>query len=258
VPAATVVGFHRVFVLRTDRLLSEPLAALLLVSALAALAWALGAERPPGRRLMLAGALFGALVLTRANFILAPIVVAALLGLLIARRHGARSALVAVGAFAVPAVLVVAPWCLYASHREGRLVPVATGGGSSLFIGTFLPGHGSTYGAKRALAGQVWRRHPGLRAIPAVKLRAKLVLDMVAARHPGLSRDAALSLEARRNVARYGRGRPAAFAGLLLSKLPRMWWVYSEGLRTREPAAAAALIACCWCSACSSSVPVSP
>jgi hypothetical protein len=65
-------------------------------------------------------------------------------------------------------------------------------------------------------------------------------LDIPAA-YPGLSRDAALSLEARRNVARYGRGRPAAFAGLLLSKLPRMWWVYSEGLRTREPAAAAAL-----------------
>jgi len=231
VAAAASVGFSRVFIFRTDRLLSEPLAALLLVSAFAALAWALRARQPPARRLAVAGALFGALLLTRAGFLVAPGVVAAALGLVVARRHGLRSALRAVAAFAAPVVLVVAPWCLYASHWEGRFVPVATGGGSSLFVGTYLPGGGSTYGAKRALA-------PGT---PPYRLRAKVVLDRVAARHPGLGRDAALSLEARRNIARYGTHEPAAFARLLLSKPPRLWWRYSEGLKRPNPAAAVAL-----------------
>lgn len=238
VAAAAVVAFERLFVVRTDRLLSEPLAALLLVAGFAALAWALRGDSPlRRRRLALAGALFGALLLTRANFLVAAVAVTALVAVLVARRHGPRCALAAAAAFAVPALVVVAPWCLWASHWEGRFVPVASGGGSSLFIGTYLPGDGSTYGAKRALAGELWRRRPGLRGTPAYRLRAKLVLDLVAARHPGLDRDAALTREARRNVARYARRQPAAFAGLLLSKPRRLWWGYSEGQRRAPPAA---------------------
>ena len=141
----------------------------------------------------------------------------------------------------MPALVVIAPWSAYASRWEGRFVPLATGSGTSLFVGTYLPGGGSTYGAKLALADEVRRRHPRLRGVPAPRLPGPLVFETVAARHPGLHPDAALAREARRNVARAVRHEPAAFARLLLSKPVKLWWGYSEGPRRPDPAAAVAV-----------------
>ena len=181
--AAAVVAFHRPFIFRTEKLLSEPLAALLLTAGLAAMAWALREERPAMRRLALAGALLGALAVTRANLALVPVVLAGVL--LVACGPRAAAALL------VPALVVIAPWSAYASRWEGRFVPLATGSGTSLFVGTYLPGGGSTYGAKLALADEVRRRHPRLLRVPAPRLPGPLVFETVAARHPGLHPDAA-------------------------------------------------------------------
>jgi hypothetical protein len=82
---------------------------------------------------------------------------------------------------------------------------------------------------KRALAAEIRRHDPSLRGVPAARIHEDALRQTIAARHPELSSDAALRLAVRRNIARYIRTRPVAFARLLLAKIPRLWWRYSEG-----------------------------
>jgi hypothetical protein len=168
-----------------------------------------------------AGVLLGACVLTRADLILVPFLCAAIVALGAWR----RGALVAGGA-----LLVLAPWTGYASSREGSLVPVTTGGGSALFVGTYLPGDGHTVGMKRALGEAARRRDPRLRGVPDFELPAQSVLAVVAARRPELPFEEAVAREGRENLVRYGLRRPVAFAGMMLEKgVVRMWSRYARG-----------------------------
>ena len=112
-------------------------------------------------------------VLTRANLLVLIPVVAVMLG-----RRGAW--------FAVAALVPVVAWSINVG------APVTTGGGSSLFVGTYLPGGGTLPGAKRALKAETIRFAPALRGRHAKELPGDRVLDAVAAREPGLDRDAAL------------------------------------------------------------------
>jgi 4-amino-4-deoxy-L-arabinose transferase-like glycosyltransferase len=239
--AALVVATYPPLIAVTGDLLSEPLGALLLTAALAALAWAESDSRrraPPGdhpapaagrrsARLVASGVLLGGAVLTRANLlVVVPAVVVAL-----ARRDRRGAAILAAAALAP-----VLAWSLNASLDSGRLVPVSSGGGTSFFIGTFLPGHGTLGGTKVALKAQTQRYAPALRRLRhARELPGRAVIDAVAARHPGIDRDAALRREAWRNVSTYAPRHPAAFAAMLVAKLPRLWLTpspRSDGLRT--------------------------
>ena len=232
VAAALVTAFYPPFILRTGELLSEPLSALLLVAGAAAVAWAVPRDPPRLWALAIAGACFGGAILARANLLPVPFVVAPVLAVPVLVRHGALRALATAAAATAGALLLVLPWSLYASSRAHHFVPVATGGGSALFIGTFLPADARLGAVKRLLAAEA-RRH-----VPPRRMRAKKVLDAVAARYPRMSRDAALALVARHNVAHYVRRQPLEFARLLLAKVPRLWWNYSEGSHRVEATAA--------------------
>lgn len=224
--AAGLTAFYPPFISINRALVSETLgaaaiagAALLLVLALRRRSWRIGA---------LAGGAFGLVVLTRSDFLLALPLLALMVAVSMREAGPGRAAGHAV-AFLAAAVLVIAPWSTYASVREDRLVPVTTGGGSALFVGTYLPGDGTTVGLKAALAPRLRARYPAYRNDEARDIPAELALDLVAARHPGLSRDAALTLEGRRNLVRYGLGDPVAFASMMGAKVWRMWGKYSRG-----------------------------
>jgi hypothetical protein len=60
-------------------------------------------------------------------------------------------------------------------------------------------------------------------------IEAREYLALVAERHPGMSRDEAVSREARHNIAHYLRTDPLGFAGMMASKVPRMWSRYARG-----------------------------
>ena len=229
VVAAALVGFYPPLILSTGEQLSEPLGAFLLLSAFVALAWAVRYGR--ATLYGLAGALFGLTALTRADLILVGFLVAALLGLVAWRRHGLRRALAVGGLVAAGAALAMAPWVAYASARAGHFVPITEGSASALFVGTYLPGHGTTVGMKRALAPELLRRKPQLRGRGrgAMAIGAPEFLALVAARHPELSRDEAVSREARDNIVHYGSSDPVGFAGMMLNKVQRMWSRYARG-----------------------------
>lgn len=224
--AAALVAFYPPAILATGEMLSEPLGAFLLTTAAVALAWAWRDGSWP--KAAAAGALFGLTVLTRADLLLVPFLVAALL-VLARRRDGWRPALGFGAALAAGALMAIAPWSIYASSREDRFVPVTQGSPAALFVGTYLPGDGTTVGMKRDLADEVIRRHPRLRGTAGFDLEARLALDVIRERHPSLSRDDAIQREARKNLVRYGLKRPFAFARMMLGKVSRMWTRYARG-----------------------------
>ncbi|WP_210492780.1 hypothetical protein [Patulibacter sp. SYSU D01012] len=227
VAAAAVVALYPPLAWGPSTLLSEPLGAFFVVSAFTALALA-------WRTRVLAwwwcaGALFGAVLLTRTDLMFVPVFCAllalAVIGATAGWRRGATSAALLLAGLAV----VVLPWTAYASRTADALVPVTNGGGSALFVGTYLPGNGSTFDMKFAMRDEIVRRHPKFADRPYTKIPATVVLDDVAARRPDLPRDEALSAAAKENLRRYALGQPVAFAEMMLFKAGKMWSRYARG-----------------------------
>jgi MFS family permease len=227
VAAAALVGLYPPLILATGEQLSEPLGAFLLTSAFLALAWA--GKRGQWLLYVLAGALFGLTALTRADLLLVGFLVAALFAIVAWRRESLKRG-VAIGALiAAGAVVAMAPWIAYASGRAGHFVPITQGSASALFVGTYLPGGGTTVGMKRALAPELKRRRPNLRGKGAMAIEAREFLGLIAARHPGLPRDEAVSREARHNLVHYSTTDPIGFARMMGDKVLRMWTRYARG-----------------------------
>jgi 4-amino-4-deoxy-L-arabinose transferase-like glycosyltransferase len=227
VVAAALVGFYPPLILATGEQLSEPLGAFFLTCAFLALAWA----TTKGRwwTYALAGALFGLTALTRADLVLAGFMVAALVGAWAWRQRTFRRGLAIAALIAGGVAVTVAPWVAYASARAGHFVPITQGSASALFVGTYLPGNGTTVGMKRALAAEVKKRKPALAGRGAMDIDATEYLALIAARHPGMARDDAVSREARHNIAHYVKTDPIGFAGMMANKVQRMWTRYARG-----------------------------
>jgi hypothetical protein len=235
VAAAAVVALYPPLVVITGDLVSEPLGALTLAIALVALAWAWRAPPPAPWRFAAAGALTGVAILVRADLLVLPVVLAAVVALSL-RRAGARPALLGAGAYLLAAVLALAPWAIYATSRRHELTPITSSSWSGLFVGTYLPGDGRIFGLRGELGDEARAYNPGIRHIANRNLRTEWILDAVAARHPRLGRSAALRRETLRNLRRYALGRPIAFAAMQARKLGRMWLSYDRGTHHLERA----------------------
>jgi hypothetical protein len=248
--AAALVAFYPPLIEASGQLLSEPLGALLVTCAMLAVALAL--RRPAWWRLVGAGVLLGATVLTRADLILVPVITAGVVGLVLwhRRRRKAqteddatpvppRTALLAGarGAVLVGAgcLLLVAPWSAYASQEEGEFVPISSGGASNLFIGTYLPGDGRIAGMKRALVDELRQRRPSLSDNTALSIGASKYLEMVAAGRPDLSYEQAMRAEGRANLSRYALGQPLGFAAMMTGKVERLWLHPTNGAFRGRP-----------------------
>jgi Dolichyl-phosphate-mannose-protein mannosyltransferase len=219
--AGVAVAFYPPMVAATSQLTSEPLGALAVTAALGAVAWAWRRRQVAG--FAAAGATVGLACLVRADVLLAGLLLGPAIGVLDARRAGWRAGLVAGSATLAGVLVVVAPWSAWASRRDRTFVPITDGAATTLFVGTYLPGHGTIFGLKHALAGEAARVHPSIRRKRVFRLPEKVFLDAVAARHPRLSRDAAIAAEVRRNLRVYLLGHPVAFARMLAAKAWRMW-----------------------------------
>jgi hypothetical protein len=229
--AAAAVAFYPPLISASGDLLSEPLGALLVTSALAATVWAL---RRPASWLppIAAGLLLGATILTRADLALVPAIALLVVAVAAWRRASSRplaAAVRAAGPMLVALLVILTPWTVFATSKAGHFVPLSSGGGSNLWVGTYLPGNGSMFGAKRALADEVRARDPALAGKKWFQLRQADVIATVAARHPGLSTDAALQKEGMQNLSDYALGDPVSFAAMGARKVWRLWGGYTLG-----------------------------
>jgi 4-amino-4-deoxy-L-arabinose transferase-like glycosyltransferase len=227
--AGAIVGTYPPLIGATGDQLSEPLGAFLLIAAFTALAYAVKRRTKPWWWAA-SGALFALAILTRTDLLPLPFLLAGL-GAAIAvwRARAWRRALLTWGALAAATVVVLAPWTIYASAKEGKPVPVTKGSAAALFVGTYLPGGGTTVGMKMALEPELRRRHPEYDGIKTYKIPAADALEIFAEKHPGLSRDDALQKEARHNLVHYATTQPVEFARMAFSKAKRMWFFYYRG-----------------------------
>jgi hypothetical protein len=252
--AAGLTAVYPYFVYDAGRLMSEPLGCLALASAMLAFLWV----ADPGRPLWawaVPGLLFGVTALARPEYLLFGPVFAVLVYLR-ARRPGRASsrafvrlwrghgrprhpadlregsggprpmvlgwrpapAVVFLGAF----VLAILPWTIRNYVVLDRVVPISTGGGKALFIGTFLPGDGNHFKTKIVL---YHRFHPGSHRSDERILESdpRPLLDQVAARYPNLSRDSALAKVGREDLKHYLLHQPLDYAAMLARKARRMW-----------------------------------
>lgn len=231
VATAAIVAFYPPLVWGPSTLLSEPLGALMVTSAFTAVALAWRSGRLPWWAL--SGALLGGVLLTRTDLMFVPAFLAVfalcMIGATVGWRRGSQSAALLIGG----TLVVVLPWTIQASRTAETLVPVTTGSGSALFVGTYLPGNGSTFDMKFAMLEEIIERHPSYANRHYTTIPAQVVLDDVAKKvrkkHPGLERDEALSTAARQNLRTYALGQPVAFARMMLFKVGKMWTRYARG-----------------------------
>jgi hypothetical protein len=230
--AALLAATYPAFVFNTGRLLSEPLAEVLVPGAVLAFLWAL--EKRSLWAWLAPGALIGASALVRPEYLLFGVALALLALIKVALDRGVRSGVAAGAILAAAFAVAIAPWAIHVSSEEGRFVPVSTGAGKALFIGSYLPGDGIHDRVKIELM----ERYLGMRDVtPEQRARQPMepLLDRVAARYPDLPRDAALNRIGRENLSRYIREQPVAVARMMADKM-RWMWRGSSGAMLSAPA----------------------
>ncbi len=235
--AALGVAIYPPFIHTTGELMSEPPAMLTLPSAVLAFLWA-GEKRSPWAWAAPAF-LLGLTAMFRPEYLL---VGAAFLALAAIRGFAAfpagarnrrsdlgpwRSGLAAGAVFLLALILPVLPWTIRNAVVLDRVVPISTGGGKALYVGTFLPADGEYQRVKAILATRYLQRdlEPGSAALD--ELDPVPLFDEVAREvqreHPGLTRDEALGRAGKDNFDRYFGEDPIGYLAMTARKVGRMW-----------------------------------
>ena len=225
---ALVVAIYPAFLEYQGMLMSEPLAATQLSGGVLAALWAWDGGR---WRWLLPGALFGALALTRPEYL----AIAGLVALVVFAREargGWRRSLARGAIFLLGLVVIVAPWTVRNAVALDRFVPISTGGGQVLYAGTYLPSDGDP----EKVGAEVVSENPDLfQPQDAERLRLEQILARLAtARYPGMETDQALSKLGKDQLWDDVSEEPAEYAGFVVAKVWRIW---SHGPRDvmREP-----------------------
>jgi 4-amino-4-deoxy-L-arabinose transferase-like glycosyltransferase len=219
--AAFGAAVYPPFVHSTGALFSEPPATLTLPAAILAFLWA--AERRAGWGWLLPGFLFGLTALVRPEYLVVGAAFAVLAAIRIGRERGWRPGL-AGSALLVAALLVpIVPWTVRNAVVLGRLVPISTGGGKALYVGTYLPADGDYQRVKALLVRHYLHRElsPGSAALDRVNPTP--LFDRVAARYPNLPRDSALGKIGKEHFSTYFGEDPLGYLGMTVRKAWRMW-----------------------------------
>jgi 4-amino-4-deoxy-L-arabinose transferase-like glycosyltransferase len=237
--AALGVAIYPPFIHSVGEIMSEPPAMLSLPAAILAFLWAWdrtaagraagpdGAAAGSGARgawaWLIPGLLFGATAMFRPEYTLvagAFVVFAAVRWA--SERRWAFGA-TAVGLMLVALLLPIVPWTIRNIVVLERLVPISTGGGKALYVGTFYPADGE-YARVKAI---LYQRETG-KSLPPQSQELNEVdptplFNKVADRYPELARDSALGKIGKQNFSKYFGEHPVGYAEMTVRKVGRMW-----------------------------------
>lgn len=227
--AAGVMAVYPALLEYQGLLLSEPLAAFLLVAGLLAFFSAIERKRGGGLGVWAgAGALFAALALVRPEYL--PIALAlpiVALARAAVRGHWRRT-LVPAAAMLAATVVVLVPWTVRNIVVLDRAVPISTGGGKALYIGTYLDADGDPVKLRELLLDE----RPQLRARlerggplddPDRLVLERALVAVAAREYPNLDVDSALARLGRANLADAATESPGPLAGMFVSKAFHSW-----------------------------------
>jgi len=237
--AALGVAIYPPFIHSTGALFSEPPAIFTLPAAVLAFLWAgqigqssageqgrgspAGDPRPCSLKWLAPGLLFGATALTRPEYLVVGVVFLALAVIRVAQRQSWRSSLAAGGLLAVGLLTPIVPWTIHNQVALGRTVPISTGGGKALYVGTFLPADGEYQRVKATLAKRYLHRELPPHSSALERVDPTPLFDRVAARYPDLPRDSALGKIGKQNFSKYFGEDPVGYLAMSGRKVWRMW-----------------------------------
>ena len=135
-------------------------------------------------------------------------------------RPGLGGAALLVAALLVPIV----PWTVRNAVVLGRVVPISTGDGKALYVGTYLPADGEYQKVKALLVRRYLHRDlgpfsPALERVdPTPPLQSSRK-----ARYPDLPRDTALGKIAKQDFSNYFGEDPIGYLAMTARKAARIW-----------------------------------
>ncbi|HEX6753437.1 MAG TPA: glycosyltransferase family 39 protein [Solirubrobacterales bacterium] len=220
--AAFAVAVYPPFIHSTGALFSEPPAIFTLPAAVLAFLWA--GERERLRAWLLPGFLFGLTALIRPEYLLVGIAFAVLALIRVGRERGWRPGLAGAALLTVALLLPIVPWAVRNQIALDRTVPISTGGGKALYVGTFLPADGEYQRVKAILVQRYLHRDLDPHSQALEDVNPTPLFDRVAEeRYPELPRDSALGKVGKQNLSHYLGEDPVGYAAMTARKTWRMW-----------------------------------
>jgi 4-amino-4-deoxy-L-arabinose transferase-like glycosyltransferase len=215
------VAIYPPFIHSGGEIMSEPPAMLSLPAAILAFLWAWDRRSPWAW--LLPGFLFGCTAMFRPEYTLVAGAFVVLAGVRWAWEREWRLGAAAVGLMLVALVLPIAPWTIRNFVVFERFVPISTGGGKALYVGTFYPADGEYQRVKAIL----YQRKTGISLPPQSQALNEVepteLFNEVAARYPELPRDSALGKIGKENFSKYFGEDPVGYLGMTVRKVGRMW-----------------------------------
>lgn len=220
--AAFAVAVYPPFLHTTGIVMSEPPAMLTLPAAILAFLWASDRERIwPW---LVPGLLFGLTAMFRPEYLFVGAAFVVLAGLRAGLGRGWRPGLGGAAVLLIALILPILPWTVRNLVVLDKVVPISTGGGKALYVGTYLPGDGEYQRVKAILAERYLGRdlEPGSSELDAVD--PTRLFDRVAEEtYPDLPRDEALGKIGKENLEKYFREDPLGYLAMTVRKAWRMW-----------------------------------
>jgi 4-amino-4-deoxy-L-arabinose transferase-like glycosyltransferase len=222
--AALGVAVYPPFIHSVGALYSEPPAMLTLPAAVLAFLWASdGLGTRATRAWLVPGLLFGLTALIRPEYLLVGAAFAVLALIRIGRARGWKPGLAGAALMVGALLLPIVPWTIRNEVVLDRTVPISTGGGKALYVGTFLPADGEYQRVKAMLAERYLHRDLDPHSEALEQVDPAPLFDRVADRYPELPRDSALGKIGKQNFSRYFDEDPFGYLAMTARKTWRMW-----------------------------------
>jgi 4-amino-4-deoxy-L-arabinose transferase-like glycosyltransferase len=225
------VAIYPPFIHSVGEIMSEPPTMLSLPAAILAFLWAwdrtaargAGAARGSAWAWLLPGFLFGATAMFRPEYTLVAGAFVVFAAVRWAWERQWAFGATAVGLMLAALLLPIVPWTIRNIVVLERLVPISTGGGKALYVGTFYPADGEYQRVKAIL----YKRKTG-KSLPADSQALNEVnpvplFNKVADRYPEEPRDSALGKIGKQNFSKWFGEHPLGYLGMTARKIGRMW-----------------------------------
>ncbi len=233
--AAAGVAIYPPFIHSVGEIMSEPPAMLSMPAAILAFLWAwdrtASADHSPGdggwRRAwvwLLPGFLFGATAMFRPEYTLVAAAFVVFAAVRWAWRREWAFGATAIGLMVLALLLPIVPWTIRNIVVLDKLVPISTGGGKALYVGTFYPADGE-YARVKAI---LYERETGESLAPDSQALNEvnptpLFNHVWKSTYPELERDAAFSKIGKEDFSKYFGEDPLGYVGMTVRKVGRMW-----------------------------------
>jgi 4-amino-4-deoxy-L-arabinose transferase-like glycosyltransferase len=230
---AAVIAFYPTLITDSGMLLTESLAGTLISGGVLAILRA----RDQSRVLpwILPGVLLGLATMVRPEYLIISACLALAL-ILIEIRGGVGHAVTPVVVMTLALLVVIAPWTARNVHEYGRVVPLSTGGGQTLFVGSYVPSGGNPTRVmpdlltqNPVLEAEILRQNRVSGEGPESVTPERVFTLLAGQKLPHLDTDAALSRLGRERYVDELSQDPLGLTGFLAHKTIRIWWRARSG-----------------------------